>query len=402
MKLVLWGSALLLTAAWTGEALAINSEGYDIPYAGVSGLYEFPDSSRQAENGYGVRGLLGYPLNERSALELSYFTLERKRDIDGKHDYNSGLFLDYLYDFGQFAYESKLIPDFKPYLLAGPGVQRDDERGHVHYNPGLEAGAGLMFPLKFGSWNWGWSLRTEGRVVAAYNDHDFPSHKVPVDYHINVGLNVPLSWLFKPSHKEVEMLDCPTAVVDPVTGRSDCAADSDGDGVMDKLDQCPGTPAGTPVDEKGCPIDNGSDEDHDGVLDSADECPHTPIGVKVDAKGCAVEQTVILDDVNFEVASAVLTGQATHVLDSVAAALNAQANIKIEIDGHTDNSGSPKFNMLLSQQRAESVRQYLVGKGVDGGRMTTRGFGETAPLVSNDSENGRAANRRVEFKIVLH
>ncbi|MDB5986561.1 MAG: hypothetical protein JWR16_1614 [Nevskia sp.] len=401
MKYGLWGSALLVAGIWAGQAAALNTDGYDIPYVGISGLYEFPDSKREADIGYGGRAWAGYPLTENSAFELSYFMLQRKRDIDGKHDFNSGLLLDYIYDFGLFAYEQKWLPDFKPYLLSGAGVERDDERGNVHYNPALEAGAGLMFPLKVGNWNWGWSLRTEARVLAAYNDHDFPNKRVPFDVHLNAGLNIPLTWFFKPSHKQTDLLDCPTAVVDPVTGRSDCAADSDGDGVTDTLDQCPGTPAGTPVDEKGCPIENGADDDHDGVLNGADECPHTPAGVKVDAKGCAVAQTVVLDDVNFELNSAILTGQATHVLDGVAQALNAQQNIKVEIAGHTDNSGSPKYNLVLSQQRAESVRQYLVGRSVDMARMTPKGFGETQPLVSNDTENGRAANRRVEFKIVL-
>jgi len=191
-------------------------------------------------------------------------------------------------------------------------------------------------------------------------------------------------------------------VVDPQTGRSDCVGDSDGDGVPDNLDQCPGTPPGTKVDEKGCPIETGKDSDHDGVPDDQDQCPNTPEGVKVDAKGCPIEQTVVFQNVNFETNSAVLTGQATHVLDSVVGALKDQPNMRVEIGGHTDSTGTPTYNLVLSQQRAESVRQYLIGKGIDGGRMTTQGYGETKPVASNKTEEGKAQNRRVEFKIILN
>jgi OOP family OmpA-OmpF porin len=123
--------------------------------------------------------------------------------------------------------------------------------------------------------------------------------------------------------------------------------------------------------------------------------------VKVDAKGCAIEQTVVLQNVNFELNSAVLTGQATHVLDGVAGSLKGQPNMDVEIDGHTDSTGTTSYNQILSQQRAESVRQYLIGAGIDGGRMTTQGFGETQPVASNKTDAGRAQNRRVEFKIKL-
>jgi outer membrane protein OmpA-like peptidoglycan-associated protein len=137
------------------------------------------------------------------------------------------------------------------------------------------------------------------------------------------------------------------------------------------------------------------------VLDADDLCPNTAAGIKVDAKGCAIEQVVVIEGVRFETASAVLTGQATSVLDRVAGSLNGQKNIKVEIDGHTDNAGSPAYNLTLSKQRAESVRQYLIGKGVEPARLSTEGYGETRPIASNSTKAGREANRRVEFKIVL-
>jgi OmpA-OmpF porin, OOP family len=222
------------------------------------------------------------------------------------------------------------------------------------------------------------------------------------DWHLSIGVQIPLTPFFKPHQSAAPVAqECATSVVNPVTGRTDCVADSDGDGVPDNLDQCPGTPPGTKVDDKGCPIAT-QDSDGDGVPDSADQCPDTPTGAKVDAQGCAVEQTLVHQDVNFESGSAVLTGQATHVLDSIAAGLRGQKNMFLEIDGYTDNTSTAKFNLALSQQRAESVKQYLIGQGIDATRLSTQGFGETQPLAPNNTEEGRAQNRRVEFKILLH
>jgi outer membrane protein OmpA-like peptidoglycan-associated protein len=224
---------------------------------------------------------------------------------------------------------------------------------------------------------------------------------VLIDYHFQVGLEIPLNYFFKASHHvEPAVPECSVSVVDPVTGRSDCTVDSDRDGVPDSKDQCPNTPSGVKVNEVGCPYESG-DADGDGVLDADDLCPNTASGVKVDAKGCAIEQVLIVEGIEFETNSAMLKGQAASKLDRVAASLNSQTNIKVEIDGYTDNVGSKSYNLLLSQQRAEAVRQYLIGKAVDASRMTTQGFGETRPVASNKTAAGREANRRVEFKIML-
>jgi len=197
---------------------------------------------------------------------------------------------------------------------------------------------------------------------------------------------------------------CPdTPRGDPVDARG-CSLpkDADGDGVTDDRDQCPNTPKGEKVDARGCPLPK--DADGDGVTDDKDQCPNTPKGEKVDAKGCPIpkvfeegKKEIILEGVNFETNKAVLTPESQAILDRVAESLAAYPEIRVQVAGYTDSRGSRAYNVNLSQRRAESVRDYLVGKGIDAGRLTALGYGPDSPVASNDSEAGRARNRRVEL-----
>ncbi len=181
--------------------------------------------------------------------------------------------------------------------------------------------------------------------------------------------------------------------------------DSDGDGVTDDNDRCPGTPRNIQVDMHGCPLDS----DKDGVSDYKDACPDTPEGTTVDAKGCPVVTTsaevtaagtYLYKDIQFENNKAELRESSFPSLNEVAAALNAQPGLKVEIHGHTDGSGARAYNQDLSQRRAESVKAYLESNGIDASRMTAIGFGPDRPIDSNATKEGRARNRRVEFKPV--
>lgn len=182
-----------------------------------------------------------------------------------------------------------------------------------------------------------------------------------------------------------------------------CPLDSDGDGVHDGLDQCPGTPTGVKVDGKGCPLDS----DGDGVSDDKDKCPNTPRGEKVNADGCpppvpaptpAPEpRKLILEGVNFDNDKAALRPEAIAILDQAAATLKEWGDIKVEVAGHTDANNSDAYNLRLSQRRAYAVRNYLVDKGVAAERLTARGYGESRPIADNATEEGRFKNRRVEL-----
>lgn len=178
--------------------------------------------------------------------------------------------------------------------------------------------------------------------------------------------------------------------------------DNDGDGVIDAKDQCPDEAEDMDgfQDDDGCPE---ADNDGDGVLDAQDDCPDTPADVEVDENGCpvvaeiAVEGSVVLKGVTFTVGKAELTAESAAVLDEVAVSLHAWPNVTIEIQGHTDSSGSADLNKALSMMRAEAVREYLIVHGIDPGRMTSVGYGEDRPIAENSSPEGRRVNRRVEL-----
>jgi len=124
-----------------------------------------------------------------------------------------------------------------------------------------------------------------------------------------------------------------------------------------------------------------------------------PAGFKVDENCHIIEQKVVLNSVDFEFNSDKLTAPAQQTLDQVAAALAAQPELNVQIEGHTDGIGSVAYNMKLSQRRADAVKAYLVGKSVDGGHLVAQGYGKSHPIASNDTDEGRAQNRRVEFDV---
>ena len=108
----------------------------------------------------------------------------------------------------------------------------------------------------------------------------------------------------------------------------------------------------------------------------------------------------MLEDVNFEFDSAVLTGQAEQVLAGVAERLRANPNVGVRIEGHTDSVGSDSYNKQLSQERAASVARFLASQGVQPNRMRAIGYGEEKPIATNNTRAGRAQNRRVEINLV--
>lgn len=184
---------------------------------------------------------------------------------------------------------------------------------------------------------------------------------------------------------------CPNTPKGAGVDTKGCPLDSDGDGVYDYLDKCPGTPSGMQVDNVGCPLDS----DGDGVLDADDQCPGTPKGAKVNAQGCW-----ILGGVVFDTGKSNIKDSFYPELDAIAATLQKNSTVKVEIQGHTDSVGRASYNMKLSENRAKAVMDYLVKKGIDPKRLSAKGFGLTRPMASNDTPEGRAQNRRVELKPV--
>lgn len=193
----------------------------------------------------------------------------------------------------------------------------------------------------------------------------------------------------------VDRLDeCPDTPAGARVNAVGCEVDSDGDGVKDSADRCPGTPAGAAVDEFGCEFDT----DGDGVVDSRDRCPGTEQGQAVDNTGCDLAETYRMKDVHFGFDSAELTSDSRASLEDALEILKRNADLAVEIAGHTDAIGTESYNQSLSQRRARAVRDYLVANGIDTGRLTARGYGESEPIADNSSEAGRAMNRRVELR----
>ena len=166
------------------------------------------------------------------------------------------------------------------------------------------------------------------------------------------------------------------------------ARDSDGDGVPDDEDECPGTPPGIQVDAVGC----AGDSDGDGVTDDIDVCLGTPKGAIVDQRGCWVVKGVKFDYKKWDVKPQFNTN-----LDNIISVLKNTQDLKIRVEGHTDNIGSEKYNLNLSKKRAESIKAYLVKKGIEESRITSMGHGFSKPRAGNDTKEGRALNRRAEL-----
>jgi len=176
--------------------------------------------------------------------------------------------------------------------------------------------------------------------------------------------------------------------------------DRDGDGIPDDQDKCPDHPG--PPENNGCP-----DRDGDGIVDPEDKCPDQP-GV-IEEQGCPKKYSLIVvtekkielkQKVHFATGKSKIMRDSYELLDQVADAISSASKVKIRIEGHTDSRGSAAYNLKLSQRRADSVKRYLVKKGIAEERLNSVGYGESQPISSNRTKKGRAMNRRVEFNLV--
>jgi len=177
--------------------------------------------------------------------------------------------------------------------------------------------------------------------------------------------------------------------------------DTDEDGILDKDDDCPNL-AG-PKENNGCPY---TDTDNDSIPDKDDECPETK-GPRSN-NGCPeIEEEVqeilktAFDNLEFEVARAKIKEESVVSLNELAEVLQKKPEWNLQIAGHTDNVGNAQSNLILSKKRAEAVKQFMVDRGIDKERLFVLYFGETQPIESNDTKEGRQANRRVEMTIIF-
>jgi OOP family OmpA-OmpF porin len=169
---------------------------------------------------------------------------------------------------------------------------------------------------------------------------------------------------------EVEALKTRVSAVEKSV--EDLKKDSDGDGVADQFDKCPGTPAGTAVDGSGCPL------------------PKAPEPTALNQG-----QLTGFETINFEFNSSVLKTESYPTLDKLSSVLRENGG-KVTVNGYASSEGTAAYNLKLSKDRANSVKTYLVNSGVNSSQVVTKGFGEANPIASNDTEEGRIQNRRVE------
>ena len=205
--------------------------------------------------------------------------------------------------------------------------------------------------------------------------------------------------------------ECPDQA-GPIERKGCPPGDRDKDGILDEQDACPDKPEDMDgiQDTDGCPEE---DADGDGILDPVDKCPLKKeiINNFADTDGCPDEletPTVVVtcerfelnDRIYFDLNKYTIQARSFPLLDKVAEALNKHDFVKkVRIEGHTDNQGSDSYNLKLSQNRAKSVLDYLAKKGVSRDRLVSQGFGEERPVASNETDTGRAQNRRVDFII---
>ena len=334
---------LMFSAPWTAQAE--EGEWYIAP----SAVYFDDDPDRKVDDSMaGLQVQFGKEMSRRLSLEglLGY------QDIDGFPGQEH-------LELG-FNVLGKFLPDsrFSPYVIGGLGYLRADV-GVPDFGGlppadstanNLTATGGLGLQIQFGDSPW--SLRTEARLRHAFDSDDSLTDAI-----VTLGLQYNFGGRSAASAMAAsEPQEAPAAVVAAVP------ADSDGDGVANDRDQCPGTPA----------------------------------GVKVDARGCEV---VKLKNVYFGFDSAVLLATAKRMLDQSASALRRNSDLQVEITGYADSRGPESYNMKLSERRAEAVRNYLEQAGVDASRMSARGLGESHPGASDMSANGLAQNRRVELRV---
>lgn len=172
--------------------------------------------------------------------------------------------------------------------------------------------------------------------------------------------------------------------------------DTDGDGVVDKDDKCPSSSG--PAANNGCPW---PDSDGDGVLDKDDKCPNEA-GVASEG-GCpevkVPDASAFAEPILFNFGKSSFKAGVTQTLDGMIGVMNEFPTSEYSINGHTDSTGTKAFNLMLSDKRANAVKDYLVKNGVKETRLTAKGFGESQPVESNSTAAGRAKNRRVEVKL---
>lgn len=349
-------AAIIAVSIFSAPVQAADSDAY----VAAGAYYMFADDDRGVDStNLGIQLNPGFRLHEDWWLEGHFFGANLANDGAGGTDfYHYGVGADIVYAFGN-------RDELTPYVLAGGGYNYNDvvPDSTDGWDPFFNVGFGLTHKF-FGMDMIRWRLEARALRDSFMDDM--------MDYRVAAGLEFALG-----KRKTAQPQPEPTKIVQQKNNEA--------------IREVPVAVAAASMADQ--------DLDHDGVINSRDKCPYTPEGAKVDGDGCVIAQTLTMRDVTFETNSARLTLNGQRILDQVVEFLKSDDKVSLSIEGHTDARGSDTHNLTLSQARATAVRKYLSDKGIDGKRLLAKGYGEARPVASNDTDDGREANRRVEMVI---
>lgn len=427
MAPVLLASVFLLPLSARSEIKAGSIE--VTPFGG----YNFFEKRQNLEDSPLIGGRLGYNFTNHLGIEGTWEFMKSYVDDKSATFNRQGQFTSPINDVSITHFNLGLIyhfmPEsrFNPYIVGGYGIN--------HYSPKINNKN--MSTLDFGAGAKYWvadkiALRADVRDNMIFDEH---IHNVETTLGVVFafgGKSAASSPVDSDGDGVVDTLDkCPGTTAGVAVDKDGCPLDSDKDGVADNLDKCPETPVGVAVGKDGCPLDS----DKDGVTDNLDKCPGTPAGVTVGKDGCppVAEKVVILasepkieekvvavvtqkkteivilafEDIHFDFNQSTLKPEARTILKRNVQLLKENPNAKIRVAGYTSASGTNEYNLSLSERRAKAVQEFLVTEGViTRERLTTIGYGETHPAeyeaaprdIYSDSAK---ANMRVLFEILV-
>lgn len=385
--------------ATTLTAPALAAERKETIYINPFAAFQLFDDDRDlSETGtFGVG--LEYRFRPNWAVEALYSRADADRKyVDGSSEFEE-LRIDGIY---YFAGQDKA---WNPYVSAGAGHADFGVNDSISYRTTgtdhdetrVNIGAGFRYNVSDSV-----ALRGDLREFHGIDESTFDTQVslgISFAFHRTVGTPTPpdTDGDGVPDSRD----QCPGTPAGATVDAMGCEPDADRDGVADVRDACPNTPRGAKVDSRGCELDS----DNDGVVDSQDLCPNTTAGADVDETGCeGVTETIetFTIEVQFPLNSSVIGNAYDAEIRRVADALKKNPETIVEIAGHADNTGKASYNKFLSQRRAQAVADRLTGPlGVDPAKVSATGYGETEPVASNATAAGRAENRRVEARIQI-